>query len=178
MQVHVYYGDGKGKTTAALGQALRSGGRGWKVLIVQFLKDADASSGEAEAVKRDPASWRLLRSRLPVPAIRRPKSRAEKEALRKVTRQLLEEALGEISSGGYGTVVLDEILAAWKLGLLRVEDIRRAETAAAAAGVRLLVLTGRWAPKTVLGKADLVTEMRKVRHPYDRGRKAERGIDF
>jgi len=177
MQVQVYFGEGKGKTTAALGQALRSRGRGWRVLFVQFLKDSRESSGEVDALRRYGNGWKVLRSRLPCPTISAP-SPEDRLLLRVATEKLLERALREVARGVWETVVLDEALAAWKLGLLRVAEIGRVRKTAAEAGTRLLVLTGRWAPKSLLAGADLVTEMRKVRHPYDRGEKARRGIDF
>jgi cob(I)alamin adenosyltransferase len=177
MQFHLYFGEGKGKTTAALGQALRSHGQGWRVLFVQFLKDAGAPSGEVAAVAAAGKGWRLLRSRLPAPVLRRP-GPADREKLRVATEALLKKALGEAQRGKYEVVVLDEALAAWKLGLLKVSRIRDARRLLAASGVRLFVVTGRWAPKSLLSQADLVTEMRKVRHPFDRGERAKDGIDF
>lgn len=177
MQFHLYFGEGKGKTTAALGQALRSHGHGWRVLFVQFLKDAREPSGEVSAVKAAGKGWRLLRSRLPASPLRRP-GPADREKLRQATEALLEQALGEAERGKYEVVVLDEVLAAWKLGLLRVSRIRDAHRRLEASGVRLFVATGRWAPKSLLSRADVVTEMAKVRHPFDRGERAKDGIDI
>ena len=177
LQLQVYYGEGKGKTTAALGQALRAWGKGWSILFVQFLKEAGATSGEIGAAQKLGREWRLLRASLPCPVLRPPR-RGEKALLKKETGVLLERALGEAASGRYDAVVFDEVLAAWKLGLLKVDDLRRVITASRASGVRLLVFTGRWAPKSILTSADLVTEMRKVKHPYDRGGKALAGIDY
>lgn len=176
-QVHIYFGDGKGKTTAALGLALRAWGQGWRVLFIQFLKDSADPSGEGRASAALGERWVLRRSRLPCSAIARP-SAVEREALRRETRRMLEEVVGAIGSGKFDALFLDEILVAWKLGLVRVREIGRAVKAAGEAGVRLVVLTGRWAPKTLVSSADLVTEIRKVRHPYDRGEGAREGIDF
>lgn len=176
-QVHIYFGEGKGKTTAALGQALRAWGQGWRVLFVQFLKDSADPSGEGAASAALGKRWVLRRSRLPCSAIARP-SAAEREELRKETRRMLKGAVDSIASGKFDAVILDEILVAWKLGLVRVKEIRKAVDAAGEAGVRIIVLTGRWAPKSLVGSADLVTEVRKVKHPYDRGEGAREGIDF
>jgi cob(I)alamin adenosyltransferase len=176
-QVQIYFGEGKGKTTAALGQAFRAWGRGWRVLFVQFLKDSGDSSGEVKGAAELAGRWDTLRSRLPCSSLARP-SPAERRLLKENTRTLLERAVRRISAGRYDTVVLDEVLAAWKLGLLRVKDVREALKAAEESGARLIVLTGRWAPKSLIDSADLVTEIRKVKHPYDRGEMAKKGIDY
>ena len=177
MQLHLYFGEGKGKTTAALGQALRSWGHGWRVLFVQFLKEEKALSGEVAASRALGRRWRLLRSRLPAPVLRKP-NREEREMLRRATESLLDRALVEAEKGSWEVVVFDEVLAAWKLGLLRVAHLEGARRRLAAAGVCLFIATGRWVPKSLLSRADLVTEMKKVRHPFDRGEHAKDGIDF
>ena len=102
----------------------------------------------------------------------------ERDLLRRETALLLERAAAEVASGRYDGVFFDEVLAAWKLGLLGVRDLREAAGRCRAAGVRLLVCTGRWAPKSIVAAADLVTEVKKVKHPFDRGRKARSGIDY
>ncbi len=177
MQFHLYYGEGKGKTTAALGQALRAWGWGGRVLIVQFLKDAAAPSGEVKAAAAMGRRWRILRSRLPCPVLREP-SREEREELRRVTAAHIDRAVKEIGKGRYDVVVLDEALAAWKLGFLKIAEIRLVRRAAGEAGVKLLVATGRWAPKSMMAAADLVTEMREEKHPFKLGKKARQGIEY
>jgi cob(I)alamin adenosyltransferase len=177
MQFHLYYGEGKGKTTAALGQALRAWGWGGRVLIVQFLKDAAAPSGEVKAAAAMGRRWRLLRSRLPCPVLREP-ARGEREDLRRSTAALIEKAAQEVGRGRYDVVVLDEALAAWKLGLLKVREIRLLRRVAGDAGVKLLVATGRWAPKSLLAAADLVTEMGQKKHPFELGASARKGIEY
>jgi len=177
MQFHLYYGEGKGKTTAALGQALRAWGWGGRVLIVQFLKDAAAPSGEVKAAAAMGRRWRVLRSRLPCAVLREP-AREERGELRRVTAALIEKAAGEVGRGRYDVVVLDEALAAWKLGLLKVGEIRLLRRVAGEAGVKLFVATGRWAPKSLIAAADLVTEMGKKKHPFELGKSARKGIEY
>jgi cob(I)alamin adenosyltransferase len=177
MQFHLYYGEGKGKTTAALGQALRAWGWGGRVLIVQFLKDAAAPSGEMKAAAAMGRRWRILRSRLPHSVLREP-SRREREDLRRVTVAHIERAAKQIGKGRYDVVVLDEALAAWKLGLLKVGEIRLVRRVAGESGVKLLVATGRWVPKSLMAAADLVTEMRQEKHPFELGRSARKGIEY
>lgn len=176
-QLHLYFGEGKGKTTAALGQALRAWGRGWRVLVVQFLKEADAVSGELAASRSLGSRWRLLRTRHSAPVLGRHDAGGRRE-LRRASRELLARAEGELSRRRYDLVVLDEILVAAHFRFLSVADVRRAVSAAEERGARLVVLTGRWAPKTLLHRADLVSELRKVKHHYDRGMKARSGIEF
>jgi cob(I)alamin adenosyltransferase len=177
MQFHLYYGEGKGKTTAALGQALRAWGWGGRVLIVQFLKDDAAPSGEVKAAAAMGRRWRILRSRLPCPVLREP-ARGEREELRGVTAALIEKAVKEVGKGRYDVVVLDEALAAWKLGLLKVGEIRSLRRVAGEAGVKLLVATGRWVPKSLMAAADLVTEMGQKKHPFELGKSARKGIEY
>ena len=177
MQFHLYYGEGKGKTTAALGQALRAWGWGGRVLIVQFLKDAAAPSGEVKAGAAMGRRWRILRSRLPCPVLREP-SRREREDLRRVTAALIEKAVKEVGKGRFDVVVLDEALAAWKLGILKVAEVRLVRRVAGEAGVKLLVATGRWVPKSLMAAADLVTEMRQEKHPFELGGSARKGIEY
>ena len=177
MQFHLYCGEGKGKTTAALGQALRSWGHGWRVLFVQFLKDAEAQSGEVVAARMLGRNGRLLRASLPCPVLRRPGPR-DREKLRRATLKLLEDALREARVGRYDAVVFDEVLAAWKLGLLTVAQVRNAHRELSSCGTKLFVATGRWAPKSLVALADLVTEMVNVKHPFDKGQRASDGIDY
>lgn len=177
MQLHLYHGDGKGKTTAALGQALRAWGRGWRVLVVQFLKDSRAPSGETAAARRLGPRFELLRSRLPAPVLRDPGLEGRR-ALARDARSTLSRALERVAAGSWDLVVLDEALAANRHGLLTVRALGEAVRACEQAGVRLLVLTGRRAPRTLLRRADLVTEVRKQRHPFDRGQEAVDGIEY
>ncbi len=177
MQLHLYYGDGKGKTTAALGQALRAWGHGWRVLVVQFLKEAGAVSGEVQASAAIRSRWKLFRLPLPC-SVHTPPSGSEKEELRRVTRSLWERSHRELSARRYHLVVLDEVLVAWRFGLLSIRDIMGMREAVAAAGVELLIVTGKWAPRGIVRVADLVTEVRKVKHPYDRKVRARDGIDY
>ena len=171
--IQVYTGKGKGKTTAAIGLALRALGHGMRVCIVQFLKK-EGGSGEIEAIKRF-RGIRILHAGGVFPMRRAPN---EKE--RKQLRQSLVKALSEceniILSKKYDVVILDEINFAMSRGLVSPEAVLELmETKPA--GVEL-VLTGRGAPRRVLQKADLVTRMEEVKHPFNRGVKARKGIEY
>jgi len=176
-QLHLYYGEGKGKTTAAFGQAVRAWGRGWRVLFVQFLKDSRAGSGEAVAAATLGARFQVLRVPLPVPVLEDP-GPGGKRQLREACVGLLKMAGAEVSRHRYDVVVLDESLVACHFRFLAVTAVQEFVRSATGRGARLVVLTGRWAPASLLRGADLATELVNVKHPYDRGGKAVNGIDF
>ena len=167
--VQVYTGNGKGKTTAALGLALRAVGHGRRVGVIQFLKGWPFY-GEIEGLAR--LGVRLERTGRP-DYVRRgqdiPQDREEAARGLALAREWL-------ASGAYDLVILDEINVAADYGLvdpqevLALLDLRSPRTE--------VVLTGRYAPEAFLERADLVTEMREVRHPYRKGVKAREGIEF
>jgi len=169
--VQVYTGDGKGKTTAALGLAVRAAGRGLKVLIVQFMKPPE-STGEH-------FSFPDLGGRVTVRAVGQPKwlrvDRADPEDV-KLAQAGLAEAKAAMLGGAADLVILDEINVAVHFNLLKVEDVL------AFLGDRPdhveVVLTGRKAAPELIEAADLVTEMRLIKHPYEQGVEAREGIEF
>ncbi|HEY8392690.1 MAG TPA: cob(I)yrinic acid a,c-diamide adenosyltransferase [Capillibacterium sp.] len=166
--IQVYTGDGKGKTTAAVGLAIRAHGQGLRVAFFQFLK-TERENGEARALRRlgilcrQYGSGRWLFNREP-----------DQEELA-LAAQGLADAEWAIKAG-YQVVVLDEISHAVNLGLLPGEKVR-ALAADLPPGVEL-ILTGRDMPGDLQKMADLITEMRAVKHPYTRGIGARRGIEY
>ncbi len=168
--VQIYTGDGKGKTTAALGLALRAAGHGMRTYIGQFMKGQDY--GEL-------AGARLLAPYLTIEQYGRPSfvhlHRATPEDVR-LAHEGLEKARAAMRSGDYAIVVLDEVCVALHFGLLEVEEVL-AFLEEKPKGVEL-VLTGRRAPEELVARADLVTEMREVKHPYQQGIPARRGIEY
>jgi len=169
-QIHVYTGDGKGKTTAAFGLAIRVLGRGKKVAIIQFMKPKP--SGEIVALSR----MAEFKDKLYL------KSYGESELIRKAEEADIKEAkkaLGEakkVLKKDFDLVVLDEINVAVAFGLIDIKPvIKMIESRPIGTSV---VLTGRRAHLKMMEMADLVTEMRKIKHPYDSGRKAVRGIEY
>ena len=174
--VQVYTGDGKGKTTAAFGLALRAAGRGNNVLIFQFLKPPSLELGERLAVERSglpirleslEAQWHLFRS-----------LRSEQD--RAVARAAVGDALAGLTElaakKAYDVLVLDEIVFCLSQGLAQFGDIKRIVEQRDPAVE--LVLTGRGATPELIALADLVTEMKKIKHPFDRGVGARPGIDY
>ncbi len=166
--MHVYTGEGKGKTTAALGLALRASGQGWRVGILQFMK-GDARCGEHLFLERFPA-FALVQPERPSAFVQTPEER------RADARRTLATARMLMASGDYDMLVLDEIVTALGRGLLQEADILG--LIAARPPEMELVLTGRGATPGLVEAADLVTEMRKVKHPLDRGIAARRGVEF
>ena len=170
----IFTGDGKGKTTASLGMALRASGQEKKVLLVQFIKNFK-DYGELKFVKKFPQTNIKIKSfgqgYVGIRGDKKPK-----EVHIEAAKNALEFAKEKIKSKKYFMVILDEVNVALTLKLLEVEEIVRL--------VRLkpknlhLVLTGRNAPKKILQLADLVTEMREIKHPFKKGILAQEGIEF
>lgn len=167
--VQIYTGNGKGKTTAAFGLAMRAAGRGLGVLIVQFLKPSDGY-GEQVACNRL-GNITLVSMGLDHFVSKKP-SDADIEAAHKALRR--SEEL--ICSGRYDVAVLDESINAVRLGLITSQELiesleRRPDHVE-------IVLTGRGMTPDLEEYADLVTEMRLVKHPFDKGIGARKGIEY
>jgi cob(I)alamin adenosyltransferase len=166
--IQIYTGDGKGKTTAALGLALRAVGQGMKVIIIQFVKGNRACGEHLFADKYRPFDIVQLNTG---------DSFAQTlEELRPVTQQTLAFAEEMMLSNSYGMVILDELFVAVNKGLITTEQVKDLMSKKPE-GVEL-ILTGRGAPEAIIQQADLVTEMRAVKHPFTRGITARRGIEY
>ena len=169
--VLVFTGDGKGKTTAALGLTLRTLGHGDQVAVVQFIKGG-WQPGEAKALELfgEALHWHALGEGFTWET-------QDRERDRQLVQQAWEQSLLYLADASRKLVVLDEVNVALKLGYLGIEQVL--------AGLDLrpelthVALTGRGAPPQLLERADLVTEMKLVRHPFrEQGVKAQRGIEF
>lgn len=170
--VHVYTGDGKGKTTAALGVALRVLGWGGRVIVVQFIKGYP-NIGEAKFAEEfgDRFALRQFASD-DVRTIDAGKVQQRKQE----AQAALEFAEEAVSSGDWDLVILDEVNNAMHYGL--VEVARVSEFARCKPERMELILTGRYAPQEIIDLADYVTEMRAVKHPLERGLPAREGVDY
>jgi len=166
----VHTGDGKGKTTAALGLAFRALGCGWKVFMVQFIK-GDWKYGELESAKRfgdafeiHPAgegfTWDL----------------PDDEKQKRLARAGWEQGKTAIKSGKYKLVIFDEINYVLDYNYLPLSEVL--ETLRNKPKDLHVCLTGRGAPKELVEIADLVTEMKEIKHPFQKGIVAQRGIEF
>ncbi len=165
-------GDGKGKTTAALGLGLRAVGHGMKVLMLQFIKGA-WHPGELETMRRLEPDFRIVQ--LGLGFVKKFKEEQSEEAIENA-RVSWDYAKQEIFSDLYDMVILDEINNAIDYGLLDVEDIM---ITLKEKPERLhVILTGRNAHGKIIELADIVTEMRDVKHCYKKGIKAQKGIEF
>jgi cob(I)alamin adenosyltransferase len=172
--VQIYTGDGKGKTTAALGLALRAAGQGNKVLIYQFLKPATLNSGERKALQ-------ITEIKVEVLDITWDMSKSAKDVKQTAdTKKAIHDSLGKITEAAakkiYDMIILDEIVFCLSQGLAKLEDIKN--LMAKRDKCVEIVLTGRGATKELMELADLVTEMKNIRHPFDKGIKSRRGIEF
>lgn len=169
----LYTGDGKGKTTAALGMAMRAVGRGWQVLMIQFGKGAwhyaelDSSqrlAPEFEIVPMGLGFYKILDD-----------AHTEAEH-RSAAQQALQSAREKMLSGQYDLLILDEINGMLAAGLLQLDEVL--EFLDAKPQAVTLLFTGRYAPQELIDRADLVTEMREIKHPYQKGILAQKGIDY
>ncbi|MBO8138143.1 MAG: cob(I)yrinic acid a,c-diamide adenosyltransferase [Desulfotomaculum sp.] len=170
--VLVYTGEGKGKTTAALGTALRAWGQGMRVLVLQFIK-GNWSTGEQSAVKKLGNGFEL---RQVGDGFLDFKDQKALEKQKKLAREGLETARLAISSGQYQMVVLDEINYAVSYGLVDKQEVL--EIIENKPPEMHLVLTGRNAPEEIITMADMVTRMENIKHHYNKGIPAQRGIEY
>jgi len=171
--VIVFTGDGKGKTSAALGIALRASGHKMYVSIVQFVK-SQKPTGEARAVERLVPEVEIVS--LGKGFVNCCGDRTSLEEHRNAAREALALARSRMLSGSWDILVLDEINTAVTLGLLDVKDVL--DLIAAKPPQLHLLLTGRDAHPDVIKAADMATEMRNIKHPYTSGVPARKGIDY
>ncbi|GBE15988.1 MAG TPA: cob(I)yrinic acid a,c-diamide adenosyltransferase [Proteobacteria bacterium] len=169
--VHVYTGSGKGKTTASLGLALRAVGNGLSVLVLQFLKGRKEMTGERKAALRL-APELEIRPRGGEGFVG-PDEPSEEDRFQAATA--LAEAFDEINSGNWDVIILDEINVAVHLGLIPLGEAL-ALFDSRPDGLEL-ILTGQMAPPELVDRADLVTEMREVKHYFNAGVNARNGIE-
>ena len=175
-QVHIYYGDGKGKTSAALGTALRALGNNFSVHLVQFMKNGANSleqqiPGEITALSKFP-NFSYKRFGLGDWYI---KGKNDKEHRNK-SEEALSHLKQSLSNTNYDLIIADEILYALQLGLLSEEEV--IDLIKSKPKNTELILTGSHVPfPNIFKHADLVTEVKKIKHPYDLGVQARKGIE-
>lgn len=170
--VQLYTGDGKGKTTASLGLGLRAVGRGYRVVMFQFLKGCD--SGELESVNAFQNQFEIIRLAESEKFFfsMRPE---EKDDFKKRLQEELKQVYQIMEEEACDLLILDEIMGAYHAGLLTVAELIALVKAKPSS--MELILTGRSAPQEILDIADLATEMRCVKHYLDKGVKARTGIE-
>lgn len=167
--VLVNTGDGKGKSTAAFGVVLRGVARGWRVSVVQFVKSDKWKVGEEKVCRQLGVEWAQTGDGFSWLSDDLERSRALAGAAWELARET-------IAAGEHRLVVLDELTYPINWGWIGVEEV--VEALRSRPEDVNVIATGRDAPPELIEVADTVTEMRKVRHAYDRGVRAKRGIDF
>ena len=168
--VIVNTGNGKGKSTSAFGMVLRSWGRGFRVCVVQFIKAETGQWGEVKAAKKLGIDWFATGDGF---------TWTSKDMDETIARALhgWEVAKEKITSGNYDLIVLDEFTYAMHFGWLETAQVIDWLKANKPAGMHL-VITGRNAPAELIEYADLVTEMKEIKHPFQKGIQAQPGIEF
>jgi cob(I)alamin adenosyltransferase len=170
--VHIYTGEGKGKTTAAAGLALRALGNGLVVYVYQFMKAESDLSGEITMIDKIPGTrverfgGNLLR-----------KNHTPVEDIKKAINKGLGKAREAVGGGLCDLLILDEINVAMSAGLAETQSIIEIMESAKTGSVEL-VLTGRNVPQEIIDMADYVTEMKSIKHPYSNNVQARRGIEY
>jgi cob(I)alamin adenosyltransferase len=170
-KIQVFTGEGKGKTTAAVGLAVRAIGRGFRVFMVQFLKAPD-TSGEQIALKS-------LAPMITIKPMGRKGFIFERgcEPMDvEMAKKALAEARSAMLSGEFDMIILDEVNVAENLGLIDIQEVL--DLMNSKPDNVELVLTGRYAHPEIINRADVVLEMKKIKHHFDKGVRARNGIEY
>jgi len=183
--VEVYTGNGKGKTTAAIGLAIRAAGRGLKVYIIHFMKSSgygesnilknienirEVYMGKPYFITKDPKIKEIMKDVVVFEPGNPPKEYME------IIKKAMEESERIIFSGEWDVVILDEIITALYFDLIDVKEVLK--MIQKKPDHVELILTGRYAPDEIIKVADLVTEMKEIKHPYQKGIEAREGIEY
>ncbi|SCY94726.1 cob(I)yrinic acid a,c-diamide adenosyltransferase [Alkaliphilus peptidifermentans] len=170
--IHIYTGDGKGKTTAAVGQGTRTAGGGYKVLMVQFLKGDD--TGEIHSIEKLAPNFSLIRY-APLNNFYKFLSEEEKNATIREVERGIKEIGTYLESEEYNLIILDEIMAVLFNEIVTIKEV--VELIEKKPPLVELILTGRNAPEELINLADYVTEMKMIKHPFEKGIYARKGIE-
>lgn len=170
--LHLYHGDGKGKTTAAMGLAIRSAGTGNQVIVSQFLKGSE--TGEIVTLRQIP-NITVLRNEIDLGFVKN-MTKEEKAYVEKMHNETLQQIIDLMQERTYPLLVMDELMATYNYGLIAKEKIRnlildykdRIE----------IVVTGRNPDSFFIDQADYITEMKKIKHPFDLGIPARKGVEY
>jgi ATP:corrinoid adenosyltransferase len=169
---HIYTGEGKGKTTAAIGLGIRAYGRGLKVLMVQFLKGAE--TGEMYTLEKLKPGFILYRG-TEIKKFTWNMSEEELKHAAKIQNDIFNYAMDAANCGGWDMLILDEILGAVKTGLIELDDVTR--FLKERPDNFELILTGRDAPAELIELADYVSDIKAAKHPMEKGIPARKGIE-
>lgn len=169
----IYTGNGKGKTTAAIGQGVRACGSGLKVYMVQFLKTYD--TGELKSIKKLEPNFKIFRFETERDFFWNLNDE-EKAELKKEVKKAYEFCMEALKKEACDVLIMDEIMGVIKNKLLSKEDILKLIEIKPSSVE--LILTGRDVPSEIAQKADLITEMKEVKHYFNKGVPARKGIEF
>lgn len=167
--VIVYTGEGKGKSSSAFGVMLRAVARGWSVIVIQFIKSEKWQTGERKMADQLGVEWITGGDGFTWES-------DDMEATERAAQDAWERASSLLSEGEYDLVILDEVTYPVTFGWIPVDDVVSV-VAGRPAGVNVII-TGRDADPALISLADTVTEMRKVKHAFDEGIAAKKGLDF
>ena len=168
--VHVYTGNGKGKTTASLGLGMRAAGHGFRVLMIQFMK-GDIKYGELEAAKHIPG-FEIMQFGRPDFVDKKNPAQIDIDLAKKG----LEHARKVVKEGNIDLLILDEIIVAVEWNLITAKDV--VKLVKSRPEDMEIVLTGRYAPPEFIELADTVTEMTEIKHPFTDGVMARKGVEY
>ncbi len=167
--VIVYTGEGKGKSSSAFGVMLRAVARGWSVMVIQFIKSEKWKTGERKMAEELGVEWVTGGDGFTWDS-------DDMEATARAARETWQVAQVAISGGTYDLVILDEATYPVSFGWIPVEEMVAALDARPEAVN--IIITGRDADQALIDAADTVTEMRKIKHAFDEGVVAKKGLDF
>jgi cob(I)alamin adenosyltransferase len=174
--IQIYTGKGKGKTTAAIGAAVRALGHGWTIYMFQFLKPKGIKSGE-EKLKNRYKKFHLYKQDYKCSCLCKGKLSLKKNLeIKKDSLRILKKAEKIMLDKKPDMIIMDEINVAVNKKCLSEKEIL--DFIRKKPGKTELLLTGRRASKKIMAKADLITEMKEVRHPFNKGVRARRGIEY
>jgi len=162
-------GDGKGKSSAAFGVMLRGWARGWKVAVVQCLKSGEWNTGEHKAAEELGIEWHEMGDGFTWDS-------KDMEETARLGRQAWERARQMLASGDYDLVIIDELTYSITFGWVPVSEV--VDGIVHRSPGTNVIITGRDAPPELIEIADTVTEMRKIKHAFDQGVRAKRGIEY
>ncbi len=172
--LQIYTGEGKGKTTCSIGLTIRAAGQGLKVLFAQFLKPEDLSSGEKSLIRERIPEIELIRSNISHPIFTMGKASVPK--LKSISMQTLKEVQKRVAEDNFDLLVMDELNNVLDEGWIELKEVTDF-LEARPTGLEV-VITGRGAPVDLVKMADYVTEMLKIKHPFEKGIKARKGIEY
>lgn len=173
--IQIYFGNGKGKTTAAIGQAVRALGHGFSIYMAQFLKPMDAFSGEIAMFKVFGPNFKFHRPNRSC-FLDNSLTKNEKEIEKGLIIGEIKSAREEMLKGSYDIFIFDELLTALNLDMIEEKEL--IELLKKKPEQIEIILTGLKCNKRIMDMADLVTDMRSIKHPYQYGLRARRGIEY